>query len=362
MRILQLMADGSPGGGPANVLGLMEDLHGEGNLEFELWSQADSYAIRRADRMGISTRGVDFFRSRLDVFTGRNLRGLIDRNSFDLIHAHGLRAAFLVTLLGIRRLSIPFVYTVRGYHFPKRSFPLRTLLRWAEKRIYRLADRIVFECEHDRNMGRSEDIVTDAGRSDIIYNGLDLSEFPEPSPGNPRLVGFLGRLTYQKNVSGLLEVARLLVPEGYRFRIIGGGDQEAWLRKRIREENLEDSINVTGSLPRVEALEALREVGVLLMPSRWEGFPLVPLEAMALKIPVVAARVGGIPEAVDHEGSGLLIEDGKPGDYAAAVRRLADNDSLRRKLIEQGYETVRERFSRRETAHRHRELYREILS
>ena len=94
---------------------------------------------------------------------------------------------------------------------------------------------------------------------------------------------------------------------------------------------LSERVEFVGSLPRAQALERLRSVDVLLMPSLWEGMPLAALEAMAMGVPVVASAVGGLKEIIEDGRSGFLIDDRDPGRYAAAVRGLRADPAQQRR-------------------------------
>jgi glycosyltransferase involved in cell wall biosynthesis len=98
-------------------------------------------------------------------------------------------------------------------------------------------------------------------------------------------------------------------------------------------------------LPHSELLEALLGFGVVVMTSRWEGLPILPLEAMWLGVPVVAANVGALDEIIEHEKSGLLVDSRSPEDFVRAVERLAEDTELRERIVKSARDRIRSHFS-----------------
>ena len=100
----------------------------------------------------------------------------------------------------------------------------------------------------------------------------------------------------------------------------------------------------------------------MLLPSRWEALGISLMEAMAMGIPVVAAAVGGIPEVVESERTGLLVDGRDPKHFAAAIRRLAMDDGLRQRVIAGAQRVVADRFSRRQMFQQYLSLYENLLA
>jgi len=360
MRILEAVADGAPGGGTAHVLQLIAAVRAHLPVEVHLLSQAGSPALAEARRLGAIVHGLDFFAARLDPRLWRGLRDLIRRLDPALIHAHGARAALpLACLAGRRRL----IYSVHGYHFVGKPWGLRQLAILAERWCSRRADLTLFVCQHDRRLAEATSILPRGRRPRVIPNGVDLAGLPHASgSADGRALGFLGRLVGVKNPLLLLDVLAALRAEPYRLVVIGDGPLLDEMRKRAAALALSDRVEFVGSLPRAQALERLRSVDVLLMPSLWEGMPLAALEAMAMGVPVVANAVGGLPEIIDDGRSGVLIEGGDPGRYAAAVRRLNADPARRAGIVARAREVVAERFAWAAAQEAYLDLYRAALA
>ncbi|MGH6945419.1 MAG: glycosyltransferase family 4 protein [Geminicoccaceae bacterium] len=360
MRLLQVLADGRPGGGTTHVLQLIEQLAPECEGDIHLVSENGSYALGRAAKMGIASHGLPFMEGgRFDPRTWRDLRRLVADLAPDLIHAHGARAA-LPLVFPWRRAGTPLIYTVHGYHFPPKQRGLRTLGRLAERWCSARADATVFVCEHDRRIAERHGILARCRRHQVIHNGIATEGLPAAATRDDRLV-FAGRLVEQKNPLMLVDVLDRLRPERVRLLVIGDGPLQAAMRRRASEMGVLGSIEFRGAVPHESALQALAGGGILVLPSLSEGLPLVVLEAMAIGLPVVAAGVGGVPEIIEHGETGLLVDRQAPESYAQSVRLLLRDPDLRAGLIARARRRVAECFSWAAAKHAYLELYRNIL-
>ena len=162
----------------------------------------------------------------------------------------------------------------------------------------------------------------------------DLSAFADPPvqplPVDPSVL-FVGVLERYKNLDGLAAAWRLAAPRapGARLRIVGKGRERAIVERLVSD--LPTQTEWTPELTPTEVVRALDESSLLVLPSRSEGLPRVALEALLRGRPVVGARAGGIPDAVQHETNGLLVAVGDPQALAdALVRALADRALLER--------------------------------
>jgi glycosyltransferase involved in cell wall biosynthesis len=174
-----------------------------------------------------------------------------------------------------------------------------------------------------------------------IYNGLDLKTFGFTAPDQrpPKIVA-VGRLIEKKGFGDLIDACELLQGAGVEFQceIIGGGELMTSLATHIQELNLGSAIQLVGSRPLNYVQESLRQAAVLAVPSVTasngdrDGLPTVLLEAMALGTPCVGTSVTGIPEAIRHEETGLLVPERQPQELAVAIQRLLTDAELRVRL------------------------------
>jgi glycosyltransferase involved in cell wall biosynthesis len=175
-----------------------------------------------------------------------------------------------------------------------------------------------------------------------------VTQLPNPAPraadaasatlaDRPALV-FAGRLTAQKEV-GLAFEALSAVPEAH-LSIVGDGPDRVRLEQLMEELGLGDRVHFLGPLPRSEALGLMRAADVVILSSAWENFPHGVVEALAVGTPVVATRVGGVPEIVVDGENGLLVEPGDAAAFGAALRRLLDDQPLRERFASRAAASV----------------------
>lgn len=169
------------------------------------------------------------------------------------------------------------------------------------------------------------------------------------------VVGFVGRLSGQKGIATLLAAWELLEKKHPQVHMLiaGTGSHEKKVRRFVEEHQRAHFLGFRKDIPSV-----MDACDVLLVPSLWEGFGLVAVEAMAAGIPCIASGVSSLPEIIDTEHNGLLVPPEDPGALAAAVERLMDNPPLREKFHREGQRTVHEKF----TVNRMMQSYEQLFS
>ena len=187
----------------------------------------------------------------------------------------------------------------------------------------------------------------DADKVDVIPNGVDVEEFaqmPRVRGGGDSIVGlFVGRIDPdQKGLHTLLRAVALLSTSfGLQIRLVGedwGGTEP--LRSLAHRLGVSDRVAFVGKLSRAELLQEYAQAQFFVLPSIFEPFGIVLLEAMAAGLPVIASRVGGIPEIVEDGRTGLLVEPGNPGALAEALRHLCRDEVLRTSMGRSARERV----------------------
>ena len=161
---------------------------------------------------------------------------------------------------------------------------------------------------------------------------------PERRP----LLAFTGRLTAQKDLGVALEALAEL-PDA-TLVLAGDGGERGRLEAAAARLGVSDRAHFLGPLPRAQALGLLATADVAVLSSAWENFPHGVIEALTMGTPVIATRVGGVPEIVRDGENGLLVEPGDPIALAAAIRRFLDDTELRDRLEAAAASSV-ERFS-----------------
>lgn len=200
-------------------------------------------------------------------------------------------------------------------------------------------------------------------KAEVIYAGVEVEPVPRSAAehSGPLQVGVLSRLTPIKNVAAVIHAAARLRDLGIAIQvnIAGSGSSEISLRSLARELNVAERVCFLGWRQDIRAL--LSGWDLLAMPSLDEGFPLSALEAMAAARPVLASRVGGLPEIVVDGVTGYLIP---PGDIEGLVRHLAELANDRARLAEMGtagWRRIQEEFTEETMASHMANFYARLL-
>ncbi|TME98539.1 MAG: glycosyltransferase, partial [Chloroflexi bacterium] len=305
-----------------------------------------------------------------DPFALGRLVALLREGAFDIVHSHLFRADIYAGLalaqLGEQR---PLLVSTR--HNDDRFF-LNPFVGIVHYLVSARQDLIIAISDHIARFTVSRG-VRHPGRVRRVYHGLEppVTRALERAGERIRaelgvrpdelLVGNVGRLALQKGQRHLIAAMPLLlerVPFAHVV-IAGGGDLEEYLRDLASEVGVADRVHVLG--PRKDVPALMHAIDVFAMPSIWEGFGLVLLEAMAAGRPIVASRVATIPEVVVDGETGLLVPAGDPVALADALAQLAHDPAMARRLGEAGRERLRQHFSIEKMVGDTELLYRELI-
>lgn len=270
----------------------------------------------------------------------------LNRTSGDLLVGHWVLPTGLIAAAVSRVLRLPAVLFAHGSdlnRYARQSGLARRLARWSLARavrtfsVSRELSRILEDeqgVEPDRITHRPMGVAEDFSPGDRECERRALGLGPGPE------LLFVGDLTGDKGIRELLEALDELARRGLavRLQVAGEGPLARELEQRAARPGDVPRVRRLGSLPASELARWYRGVDLLVLPSRAEGTPLVVMEALSSGLPVVASRVGGIPDLVDDGRTGLLVP---PGDSRALARALeevlADPERLarlRRRILE----------------------------
>jgi D-inositol-3-phosphate glycosyltransferase len=176
---------------------------------------------------------------------------------------------------------------------------------------------------------------------------------------------FVGRLASNKGLSALVEAFADLHrhdPTAYLVLVGADGGEQAGVERRVQELGLADRVRITGFVADDSLVAAgFREARLFALPSQYEAFGLVLLESLAQGTPVIASRVGGIPEFIEDGRAGRLIPPEDVGALEAAFRELWDDEATRRRWGTYGRETVVPRYQWDRVVDRLQQVYAEVL-
>ena len=267
----------------------------------------------------------------------------------DLVHVQCVSSGSWFAYRAARMLGLPVVVTLHGELTmdADRIYERSPLLRHTLRMLLADADAVT-ACsqatltEAEEWAGRA---LRDRGR--VVHNGVDLDEFAGPEsdrePGARPFALAIGRLVRQKGFDVLLDAfAALVADPGFEWDVViaGDGPERGALGAQADRLGVGERVRFAGRTDRAETVDLFRRAEVFVLPSRVEPFGIVNLEAMAAGTPLVASRVGGVPEIVDDGVTGLLVEPGDADDLAAALRRVHGAPQLRAQLATAGHAEV----------------------
>jgi glycosyltransferase involved in cell wall biosynthesis len=211
--------------------------------------------------------------------------------------------------------------------------------------VFDRVDRIIAVsadlAEKARQMGADET------RLQVIRNGVDVAQFtPLFTPPGSEIV-WVGRMVPVKGLEYLIQAMPTVfraVPEA-RLILVGDGPLRPALQSQVEELGITDVVRFVGLTHHSRVIEYLQSASMLVLPSLSEGCPLVVLEAFAAGTPVVASRVGGVPEVVAEGESGLLVSPADPAALAEAIIELLTDSQKRERFARAGRSRVERELS-----------------
>ena len=312
--------------------------------------------------IGCLRRGLD---PSADARALRAVLEAIRRYRPDLIHTHMGKAGALGRLAA-RVAGVPVIHTFHGHHLESQAHKA-WLAKGAERMLGRLTTAAIALSPRQARDLTAVHRVLPVGRVHVIAPGMDLDAFRRRAaagqarfaPASSRGPRFLwtGRHVPVKAPQLLVEaVAHARVP--FHVTMLGRGPLLRSVRTTVRAHGLEDRIDCPGSVARVAPW--LARADALVLCSKSEGMPLSVVEAMALGKPSVVTTVGGLPDMVQHERTGLWVPPSDPMALAAALDRLAADPGLGRRLGAAAREQVDARFGAARLAAETAALYEEV--
>lgn len=201
----------------------------------------------------------------------------------------------------------------------------------------------------------------------VVHCGVDPERFApavakQERPAAGLRVLCVGRLVPEKGQSVLLAAVERLRAQGtdVEVRLVGDGPDRAVLEARTARRGLSAAVTFLGAVGQDDIAESFAWADVLCLPSFAEGVPVVLMEAMACGLPVVATRIAGVPELVDHERSGIVVAPGRPELVADALASLAADPALREEMGRHGRARVVDDYSSRTAVEPLIRLFRDL--
>lgn len=306
-----------------------------------------------------------------DILAVFELTKLYQKIKPDIIHLNSSKAGVVGTLafwLCPKSSRGKLIYTAHGWVFnePMNSLK-RALYYWLERLTAGTKTRIICVSEYDRQIGLKKKVAK-IDKLVTIHNGVDFpanyfldketalaellknTAYSSDTHNDKKIViGTIANFYATKGLNILIDTVKLLNQEpsavSYKLIIIGEGELRSELEQQIKQLGLQNDIILTGSKP--QAAKYLKALDVAVMSSVKEGFPYFILEAMSAGLPIVATRVGGIPEMIDDGVTGYLAE-AKSSQALAEKISLLTTEEKRKQFGQAGLDKVKTEFSQKQ--------------
>jgi len=323
---------------PPPILRLWEEKTRAGNRWPEALIAAHEQKYGAGVKAATRARNATYF---AEMFT---------RNKIGHFHVHFANRAAHTALFLKAMTNIPFSITAHGQDFMA-DLGNDDLLR----EICDEAEFIAVETEYSRAL-MAQRCPGSAGKIHRVYNGMDLTNFLPPvttvQATGPTQILSVGRLVAFKGFEYLIEACEQIRQRNVPFRceIIGDGPLHESLQQRIDDLRLGSAVTLLGALPQDRVIEKLQRCDVFALASTVDDagasdvFPTVILEAMASARPVISTTVAGIPEAVVHKETGLLVPASESGLFADALEILCRDNELRTRYGVAGRRRIEDNF------------------
>ena len=310
---------------------------------------------------------------------------LIALHPVSIIYAHSPALCGLAGLQAARRCGVPFVYEIRAFwedaaadQKRARAGSLRSRLsRRLETYVARNADAVGAIATPMLADLRARGIP--AEKLFHVPNGVDATRFvprerdeaikKQLGLGNNPVFSFFGSLYHYEGISWMIRAAAVLRTRGHQFDIliIGRGEDQAAISQAIQDRGASEYVHCVEHVPHDQIQRYYSVTDIAVYPRRSIRLtelvtPLKPLEAMALKIPVLASGVGGMRELITDESTGLLFQAEDVSDFCRQAERLLTSPGLRKSLGDRGREFVLRERNWNTLAQRYQKIYQFVLS
>ncbi len=291
--------------------------------------------------------------------TLKKLVKIIRKERIQIIHSHHRMAALYGRILKFIFPKIRLVYTAHNVFYDKK---LLTKLALSDTKVVAVGEAVrqnlteVFQIK-DKKI----EIILNAVKIGVEETRQVHPLLNELKEKGYTLIGVIGRLSEQKGIDVFIRAMKHIIKEypSVRGIIIGDGEQREELQSLVCKCHLENKVYFLGYQEHVTGM--IKQLDFAAMPSRWEGFPLTPIELFAMEKTLVASDIGGINEIVEHGKNGLLIPKDDVKLLCRAIKELLDNKALRQVLETNGRRDYEKKYSYQSLLNHYLQLYKDIL-
>lgn len=358
MKILYVINSLNTGGAEKLCVDIIKNIKQENEVEVYVLNNVKTNFSRELESMGviINNSGTNKYRSI------KHLIWLIkNRKKYQIIHSHLSYSQYYVAVLRLFSKNIKLITTEHNTYNRRREYKLFKVI---EDKLYKCYNKIiVINSDTKDNMISWQPTLLN--KICVINNGVNIEKYNNGSKekikdeilldNNIKKVLMVAAFREQKNHDLIIDAFKYL-PEEYNLILVGDGELRNNILNRINNNNLKDRVHILGVRSDVENI--MKCCDVFVLPSKWEGFGLVSVEAMASGLPVIASNVKGLSQVVGE--AGILFDVNNIDDLVKSIIELTKNDDLRNKVINEGLKRCRE-FDINKTSQLHIDIYDKLI-
>lgn len=362
IRLLIITHDLSIGGLQQVVLNLCRYLNKQKISISVLCLNALGEFAPEIEKIGIKVMLLPQKKDGPDYLSFLKVAKIVREEKIDVIHTHNTQALVDGAVAKVLSTAKRVIHTDHA-----RSFPDKKRYMFAEWLLSHFVYKMVGVSKHTcENLRKYEKISRK--KISMVPNGIDINRFDgKVDKAAKRLqigikkagpiIGLCVRLTEQKGIIFLLKAMPAIIKRFPEIILIIAGDGP--LRTKLEQEtkDLGISENVSFIGPRLDINEIIGMLDLYILPSVWEGLPMVILEAMSVGCPVVATDVGGVNTAIKDRSTGLIVKSKSPEQLSGAIIEILDNHELRQKCIRNGKAEIMKKFTAEIMAQSYEKLY-----
>jgi len=297
------------------------------------------------------------------IKTLKKVKKLIKEIKPDIVHSH---YATSYGMLGALSKFHPFIISVWGsdvFDFPKKSIIHKQILKYNLKK----ADKIL---STSHVMAKETSLYTNK-KIEVTPFGIDLEQFKPMSVNsifkeNDIVIGTIKALETEYGIEYLIKAFKIVFDNedklSLKLLIVGGGSQEKKLKKLVSDLDLDDNTIFTGKVPYNEMPKYHNMIDIPVFVSNSESFGVAVIEAGACEKPVIVSNVGGLPEVVEDNITGIIVPPKNEKETAIAIEKLIFDKSLNSKMGKAGRKIVSEKFNWNNNVNQMINIYKNILN
>lgn len=289
-----------------------------------------------------------------DIPAAINLIKLINSFKPDIIHSHLFRATMWARAVSLIAGKARLITSIHGSE--------TDIFHNIEKLMSRLSDFLIFPSAYLSNWYTKHVRHLKAGESAIVYPGVNIrpAATAQHQPGKV-CIGTLSRLHRVKGIDRLIYACGELRKQNIPFKLVigGNGRQKSELTELAKQTGIEAHCSFVGEICDRDAF--LKDLDIFVAPSRQEAFGIHICEAMERGLPIIGAGVGGIPELISHNESGLIFAPESKTELVDALKKMINDDNFRKTSGAESRKKVEQLFDRQIAIARHLEIYAGFL-